>query len=358
MQRLLESRRPGEKDRTTRSLLIVGIVVVATAFFSLVVLPGFSENTIGEATAAPRNSGQSYRPPAKRPKTRAPDVEAPPPHDGSDNGGDAPAAVVQLPPWGYNTDRNVGRWKVIGKAIAADEARHRGRFVLMDYGADQGFFSISAAKMYPNADVMGVEMGGIGGEIWKKTGDVLRTQEGKLKEHGVRNYLICQGKVLPEHFFKLHDAAIAHDYQFILSVFHWFDLPTRDGFERTVAMAFRNAKTTFIELPTIGDNSAQIRRQVGWKNFVKWYDGRTDCGKILRDAAVAQNIKVKVTLLYEGKWMRWTRDVYRVDFLGDVKDGDVVAPSDTYHEQFACSHRRKILGCSTDRTEYQKCPPE
>jgi hypothetical protein len=244
--------------------------------------------------------------------------------------------------WGYNSDRNVPRLAAIEAAIAADWKDASGaEFTLVDYGADQGYFSITLAHKFPRSRVISVEMGGVGGEIWKKKGtlDVIAIQEDMAKQHGVTNMRICQTKVLPTMFDALNAANINHRYQLVLSVFHWFELPTRAAFEHAITNLFKNAATTFIELPTIGDRSAEIRGQVGWKNFERWYDGRNDIGVILADAAKSANLRVRVTMLVSVPWAKWSRDLYRVDV-----EGFPVGPSDSPDD---CVVRRKTYQCAT-----------
>lgn len=254
-------------------------------------------------------------------------------------------SLTNVPVWGYNKDRNIPRWKAISTSIAGDN--RQGAFTVVDYGADQGFFSISTAAAFPTARVIGLELGGVGGEIWKKKNsqDVLEIQEQKVKELRVEGrMMICQTMVKPEHFSALEAVHSVSDYQYVLSVFHWFDLKTREDFEKTIAALLRNSKTTFIELPTIGDNSKLIRQQVGWENFVKWYDGRTDTGIILREAAEAHNIVVKVTPIASVPWIRWTRVVHRIDVVDE-----------TVSSTLLCKERRQIYGCNTERTLHQSC---
>lgn len=289
--------------------------------------------------------------------------------------------ILELPPWGYNRDRNTPRWRAIYASIAADQRRmvlpngQPRHFTLVDYGADQGYFSISVAKFFPQALVMGLEMGGVGGEIWKRNkrrdgkdvidADVLAVQEGKIAELGVKNMLICQTKVEPGHFFALNGQRLISDYQLVLSVFHWFRLPDRAAFERTVTALFRNARTTFIELPTMGDGSALIRKQVGWEFFSKWYDNRNDIAEILSAAAKNQGLQVRVTRVIGVRWIRWEREVFRVDVIPSSASLSSSSPADAPtrpvdgsfdKEGFGCAARQKIYGCNLSRALHNKCP--
>eukprot|EP00758_Cryptobia_borreli_P010808 Tbor_TRINITY_DN5605_c1_g1::TRINITY_DN5605_c1_g1_i1::g.9111::m.9111 len=252
-------------------------------------------------------------------------------------------------PWGYNSDRNIPRIKAIFGGIIEDR---KSAFSLVDYGSDQGYFSILIAKMFPLANIMSVEMGGIGGQIWAKkssTPDVLTVQENKLNELGVKNVQICQTKVHQSQFFKLQSRGMVSDYQLVLSVFHWFSMKNRKEFDLTVSTLFLNALTTFIELPTIGDNSNPlIKKQVGYPLFSKWYDGRTDIGDIMREAAGVHGVEVNVTRIAGVPWLLWTRELYRVDLIGETLK---TAKS----HGFNCEERVKIYACNRKRENFNTC---
>ena len=289
----------------------------------------------------------------------------------------------ELEPWGYNKNRNVPRWKAIYQSIKSDVDNERAsnknknsikKFVLVDYGSDQGFFSISAAHAFKDDGifVVSVEMGGVGGEIWKKGisagNDVLSIQERMVEKYVNDNnnnndhdhhhhFMVCQTKISPKMFFDLVAKNETHRYQFVLSVFHWFDLPTRKAFEQAIVALFKTAKSTFIELPTIGDRSSLIRKQVGWNNFERWYDGRSDIKQIILDAAKNEKFPVKVTKIVSVPWLRWTRDMYRVDWIDEQQDED-----HDHHEQhraensFHCKTRRdQVYFCSPKREKLQEC---
>lgn len=299
--------------------------------------------------------------------------------------GDAlPQGVQQQQPWGYNKERNVARWDAIRRSIDSDFERQDNdgtpqgkskkgqRFVLVDYGSDAGYFSVNAAFTFKrkNIFVVSVEMGGVGGEIWLKPGqkkDVLAVQEAQAAAHAVeQNMMICQTRMHQKMFFQLVERGESHRYQLVLSVFHWFDLPTRKHFEEAIVALFKNAQTTFIELPTIGDKSKIIRKQVGWERFRVWYDNRTDIQQILEDAGQLQDFPIKVTKIVAVPWpntgpykSKWTRDVYRVDWNLRA----IAAKQQEQHQQrqqsqqqqlFTCDTRKQIYGCA-HRPKLHKC---
>eukprot|EP00756_Hemistasia_phaeocysticola_P016041 Hpha_TRINITY_DN15451_c2_g3::TRINITY_DN15451_c2_g3_i2::g.174844::m.174844 len=270
-----------------------------------------------------------------------------------------PIETPFLKSWGYNHKRNVPRWGFLHKEIAADGDVNR-PFSLVDYGSDEGFFSISVAKAFPRSLVIGVEMGGVGGSIWVKQGqkDVLKVTEGKIREHGVQpRVVMCQTGVGPQHFSALANAGARHDYQFVLSVFHWFSMPDRTSFEEVLVTMLSNAKTTFIELPIVGDRGTRFSKQVGWDKFLRWYDGRSDIGEILRDSLKARGVEGTVKKIGGVKWYPadpkrgetkdWMRETYRVD-----------VPSAS--GRWDCEQHFKLYGCNRTTSpapvRYSKCP--
>ena len=288
------------------------------------------------------------------------------------SGASPDAAAIQ--PWGYNKNRNVPRWAAIQASIDADFAAANQQeqnggaaslppFVLVDYGSDQGFFAINAARRYKqrNIFVLSVEMGGVGGEIWKKKAtdgdDVISIQERMVARHHVEDrYMVCQTKVSPTMFFDLAKRNESHRYQFVLSVFHWFDLPTRKDFEAALVALFRTAQSTFIELPTIGDRSALIRKQVGWANFERWYDERSNIADIILDAAKAHGFAIRVTKVVSVPWLRWTRDMYRVDWESAAGGAGSGAGQHATSRagSFTCDARRDTYKCAK-REKLQEC---
>eukprot|EP00755_Sulcionema_specki_P023798 Sspe_Gene.79753::Locus_50079_Transcript_1_1_Confidence_1.000_Length_1187::g.79753::m.79753 len=261
------------------------------------------------------------------------------------------------PPFGYNRKRNVARWGMIYKELAADSIGDR-PISVVDYGADEGYFSISTAFTFPSATVIALDMGGTGGSIWSKKGskDVLKVQEGKIDAYGVApRVVICQTAAKPDHFFELTKRGTGHDYQFVLSVFHWFTMPDRTSFEEVLVALLKNAKTTFIELPIVGDMSKRFMQQVGSQYFVKWYDGRSDMRQILEESMKAKGLAGRVKRVGGVKWLPgdkskgekdWEREVFRVDV-------------DPQPLSFNCNEHFAVYGCAKTTTpnsvKYSKC---
>eukprot|EP01065_Artemidia_motanka_P035690 TRINITY_DN43580_c0_g1_i1.p1 TRINITY_DN43580_c0_g1~~TRINITY_DN43580_c0_g1_i1.p1 ORF type:complete len:342 (+),score=103.23 TRINITY_DN43580_c0_g1_i1:60-1085(+) len=312
-----------------------------------------------EHTTEPPTGGDISDP---SPVTRAPvgsRVVSVPSRSADSHGQPKPVQTPFLEAWGYNWKRNRARWAFLHKEIARDGSASR-PFSLVDYGSDEGFFSVSVAKAFPRSVVVGVEMGGVGGSIWKKKGqlDVLKVTENKIREHGVQPRIVmCQTAVKPKHFYALRDAGARHDYQFVLSVFHWFSMPDRAAFEEVLVTMFGNARTTFIEMPIVGDRGPRFSKQVGWNNFLKWYDGRNEFGQVIEDSLNAQNVKGTVRKIGGVKWYPadpkrgetedWMRDVYRVD----IPDGSVEWDCETHFRLYGCNRTT-----SPSPVRYSKCP--
>ena len=225
--------------------------------------------------------------------------------------------------------------------------------------ADEGYFSISTSYAFQKANVIALDMGGFGGSIWKNsaTHDVLTIQSSKIKEYGRgERVTICQTAAKPAHFDKLLEKTSGHDYQFVLSVFHWFEMPDRTSFEGVLVNLLMNAKTTFIELPIAGDFGPRFMKQVGSKNFVKWYDGRSDIKQIIIDSLKAKSVTGTVTKVGSVKWLPgdkkkgekdWDRELFRVDMEN--------SPS-----PYSCETHFSVYGCAEvtkpNPVPYSKCP--
>lgn len=337
-------------SRAQNAVLIVATLIVL-GYFIAVIAPKTSYNVV----EGHDKSEESF---SVLPLTPSPYVPEPP-GEGDETPTSSPRTLLKgdvtriLEPWGYNAPRNTARWKAIRQELLTDNPNpSTAHFTLVDYGADQGYFTVSTASLFPSAMVIAIEMGGVGGEIWAKGAaarkDVLRVMEEKINLHGDNhNVVICKTKAQTQHWTQMNDNALRHTYQYVLSVFHWFDLPTRELFEIAISQLFRNARTTFIELPTAGDGSALIKKQVGSKNFLTWYEGRNDLGEVMKSAAENQKLSVIVRRVASLPWLKWTRDVYRVD---------VNETSEEEGRKVNCPLHLKIYDCEPGREKYAACP--
>lgn len=262
-------------------------------------------------------------------------------------GGDAPQVEIGgsvpaggghsnlLSPWGYHSKRNIPRLSAILAEIRRDATSS---FSLVDYGSDQGYFSVSIAHEFPDALVFSVELGGKGGDIYRaiKGEDVIDVQRRMIKRFGVHNVHICRARVHEQYFGKLVGRGVRHRYQLVLSVFHWLPMETRDEFELVLADLLQGAYTTFIELPIMGEDPV-LHRQVGAERVRKWYDGRVDVREIILETAKARRINgVQVREIAAVPWLKWKRRVFRVD-VGEGGD------ETTAH--YPCKDLQAVLRC-------------
>src|SRR5690554_6285255 len=80
------------------------------------------------------------------------------------------------PTWGYaSSDMYVQRWALIKPHLT------RPRFVLVDWGSDAGWFSVTAAEAFPEATVVSVEAGIM------TQGEGLRLHRQAIAARGVEN---------------------------------------------------------------------------------------------------------------------------------------------------------------------------
>eukprot|EP00760_Papus_ankaliazontas_P006282 PhM_4_TR12977/c0_g1_i1/m.63570 len=339
----------------TRAGLGALALVMLMAYVSVVIMPSTTTTAVGTPDVAlptQRLTPAPYDENALEPNAQPLATSSPRSRQSEEEVDAAPPKKV-LEAWGYNANRNRPRWEAIRKELLADHPNpNTAEFALVDYGADQGYFTVSTAHLFPRSLVIAIEMGGKGGEIWKKDGqqDVLTIIEGHLtKNKAGKNVVICQTKAQTTQFSQINENGLLHTYQYVLSVFHWFDLKTRDAFEVAITDLFRNARTTFIELPTAGDGSALIRKQVGWDNFKRWYDGRSDLGEVMSAAARNKGLEVRVKMIASLPWLKWTRDVFRVDV---VVSEDAAAAE---RRKINCPLHLKIYDC-TPRAKHSQCP--
>jgi hypothetical protein len=178
--------------------------------------------------------------------------------------------------------------------------------------------------------------GGHGG-MDKKAG---RSHYGMLEKHLIANNVICDVKFGPDTFEALLQEHVVLDYQLTLSVFHWLPLSTRAHFERVLATHLRNARTTFLELP-----SPTQKPCANYLSYKRWYDGRRNMSLIIRQAVQRTGPKIRIKQLTPG-YKSEHRIVFRVDNL------DAPAP---VSQPVNCAPLMGILGCRND-TPYAACP--
>jgi hypothetical protein len=265
------------------------------------------------------------------------------------------ADVKMLPAWGYNPARNAARWKAIGGSIAADVPSRGAKFTLADYGADQGFFSVSAAVSFPESTVMPVEAGGTGGVLWAKDVDAIEIMKGKIREHKASNIVLCKTTFTGESFRKFADAHLVLDYQFLLSVIHWFEMSNKDEWEVAIVNIVRAARTTIIEFPFISpdEHNGLMKNQVGYARWKTWLAGRgnwTDAvyAAFENPTANPQKLRINMVELASLPWMENSRRlIHRIDVVEGLEPLN-----------FACEQRKQLLACDNAVIQGFDCPAE
>lgn len=203
------------------------------------------------------------------------------------------------PTWGYaSSDVYTQRWALIEPHLT------RPRFVLVDWGSDAGWFSVTAAEAFPDATVVSVEAGIM------TQGAGLRVHRQAIAARGVENNQIVDALFGPPTFEGL--AGVPADYQLVLSVFHHMG----DGFGRyltTVAewdAAFcdliRGAGVTFFQVPNETSKRETPHR------VRSWYDGR-DVETTIRAALERGGVNATVELLGSVEHgAKGSRDLFKI----------------------------------------------
>jgi len=81
----------------------------------------------------------------------------------------------------------------------------------------------------------------------------------QLKELSIKNNYICRGKVNKDQLDKFIQSDIDIRYQLLLSVIHWWNITnTLNEFQYYLTKLFSKAFVTYIELPTVEDDTAYV----------------------------------------------------------------------------------------------------
>ncbi|KAK5579812.1 hypothetical protein RB653_009499 [Dictyostelium firmibasis] len=217
---------------------------------------------------------------------------------------------------GYHPYRNLPRWRMIERELNLDD-RDVKDSKMADYGSNQGFFSIQLAQKFPDATVFSFE-----GEAMNEYKSAASIHEGKIQDLGLKNNYLCKTRILPSMFEQLSQQHHhLYEYQFCLSIFHWFDMKTQQDFEDTLSNHLMSSRTTFIELP-----EAMLYKgregQHAWGRVNTWYQGRNE-DEILYDIRQKYNLpkmtwKTLGAILHENNTVR---KLIRVDvnFENDIR---------------------------------------
>ncbi|EGC38521.1 hypothetical protein DICPUDRAFT_148822 [Dictyostelium purpureum] len=216
---------------------------------------------------------------------------------------------------GYHPYRNLPRWRMIERELNLDKRELESTSLIADYGSNEGYFSIQMAKKFPQARVYSFE-----GEAINEYNAATVKHESQMKEQNIENNFLCKTKIHPTMFKMLVEKQQLYEYQLCLSIFHWFDMNTRDDFEETLINHLVSARTTFIELPE-AMNYKGNEGQHAHGRINRWYADRTE-DQILRDIKEKFEIpnmtwKTLGAILHENKTVR---KLIRVDIRLSPED--------------------------------------
>eukprot|EP01102_Stenamoeba_stenopodia_P007805 TRINITY_DN2205_c0_g1_i1.p1 TRINITY_DN2205_c0_g1~~TRINITY_DN2205_c0_g1_i1.p1 ORF type:complete len:489 (-),score=152.84 TRINITY_DN2205_c0_g1_i1:67-1533(-) len=241
--------------------------------------------------------------------------------------------------YGYHPIRNLPRWMMIARELDGDLKENPDllkkpaeEMTMVDYGSNYGYFSVHLAQKFPNGKMVSLE-----GEATTEYKSAATVHKEKLQELGVNNNYICRTRTQPHAFTALKNSHQVYAYQLCLSVFHWFNMPTKESFEEALYNHLMNSRTTFIELPEARKYDGR-EGQHAWDWVNKWYNGRTEV-QIINDLAKKYlwgryEVKVLGAISHDN---RTVRKMLRVDLLDNHPSADVNVVLKTY-------------GCNKDNT--------
>jgi hypothetical protein len=187
--------------------------------------------------------------------------------------------------WGYGSvEMYAKRWSLIKPHLSGSD------FVLIDWGSDAGWFSISVARAFPQSTVISIEAGIM------SDGQGLRMHREKSGACGVSNNLIVDSLFGPDTFDGMR--LVPSDYQLALSVFHHLGdgfgryLDTVDDWNKAFCSLVRGSNVTFFEIPNEGNSEETPHR------IRDWYDDR-DVESVIRSALEKADFDASIDLLGE-----------------------------------------------------------
>lgn len=148
------------------------------------------------------------------------------------------------------------RWELIKPLIASD------RFTLIDWGSDSGWFSVSAALAFPNANVISVD-----GSVMLGDSNI-QNHRTRITEEKLQNDTLIDCLFDAATFAAVKKAPV--HYQLALSVFHWMGdgigQPLRDpnDWEAAFLNLIQCAEVTFFEVPNEDSPNETPHRIRSW----------------------------------------------------------------------------------------------
>lgn len=208
--------------------------------------------------------------------------------------------------FGYNTMKVYkDRWNLIKKCIIKDE------FLLIDWGSDEGWFSIKASQAYPNSSIISVDAGVMMNE------NSVSSHYRKIVDLDLKNNYLVNSYFGASTFKELTNFKC--DYQLVLSVFHWLGdgygtkIKTASDWDNLFCDMIQIANITFLEIPNVLDLSETPHK------IRNWYKGRDEF-TVLTQALRSANIPVEIeyigSIKHGGKGKR---KLFKIELSNDFK---------------------------------------
>jgi len=185
--------------------------------------------------------------------------------------------------WGYASDSMYRRrWALIEPEISCD------RFILIDWGSDSGWFSVTTALAFPGSSVVAVD-----GSVMLGDSNI-QEHLAKIAEEKIENDTLVNCLFDADTFAALKSCPV--HYQYALSVFHWMGdgigRPLRDkkDWDKAFLDLVACAEVTFFEVPNEEDPQETPHR------IRAWYDDRT-VAQAMSDAIQRSGTNAEIRLL-------------------------------------------------------------
>ena len=182
--------------------------------------------------------------------------------------------------FGYNTSNVYNdRWDLINKNIIKDE------FSLLDWGSDEGWFSVKASQTYASSSIISVDAG------MMMNKDSVLSHYNKIIDRGLKNNFLVNSYFGASTFKELK--RFRCDYQLVLSVFHWLGdgygskIKTISDWDNLFCDMIQVANITFFEIPNVLDPNETPHR------IRHWYNGRDEL-TILTQALKNRDISAEI----------------------------------------------------------------
>ena len=249
-----------------------------------------------------------------------------------------PAHEHQLPyaPFGYHVDssrpstwtRMLARWSMVARSVRRDadvfhDGDTRRPVYAVDWGSNEGFFSISLLHSFPKWRVLSVDVNAL--YHGRRSQDAQRQKlEELLTRQSAARGVLCEGSLSARAIFKASAKAGTSewqplDYQLALSIFHWLPLPTEAEFRKVLGRFLLSARTTFLELPDPA-HAGSYNGNPGYAEWRRWYTPDVSVEERIRAALERTGSLYTIELLgtatidYGPRHpATTTRGIYRVD---------------------------------------------